>query len=455
VENAPHQENAMTRKIKLFVLLISLGVVFAAFPRKSAAQFNQPGQRKTLLLPGAEVSRAALRRRARGARETFALPIPSGATEAPTGLELRTNGLVTQEKFDEAAAEFRAVDSVAEGLGPLRNGDSCADCHRNPFGAFGTTIEINAGHNEKRAGKRVFIPAPGGTIIALLSTNIEFQERVPPLENLRSLRTTVSTLGLGFLEAISLQTRVEIAERQFAETNGRIRGSILMVDDPEAPGGKSPGAFGHKGAVSRLDLFAAGAYQVEVGITNPRFPQEQTSLGASVAEIDPAPDPEDDGEDVELFAIFMRASLAPSRSPLATTQAAKNGERTFQNIGCARCHVPTLVTAPAGTRIGSFVVPAQLALKIVHPFTDMLLHDIGTGDGIPAQDAPIQTANLFRTSPLWLLRAKPGGFLHDARALSVEDAILRHDNEARVESKKFKNLGAIAKRDLFLFLETL
>ena len=57
----------MTRKIKLFVLLITLGVVFAAFPRKSAAQFNQPGQRKTLLLPGAEVSRAALRRRARRA----------------------------------------------------------------------------------------------------------------------------------------------------------------------------------------------------------------------------------------------------------------------------------------------------------------------------------------------------------------------------------------------------
>lgn len=445
----------MIKYVKLSVALLAIGVVFATFPFRSFAQFNRPGIPKTLVTPGAEVSRAELRRRARAAAKTIAVPIPPGATEAPTGLELRTNGLVPKEKFDEAAAEFGAVDSVEEGLGPLRNGNSCADCHRNPFGGHGTTIEINAGHNEKRGKKIEFISAPGGTIIALLSTNAEFQERVPTLENITSRRTTLSVLGLGFLESVSLQTRLDIAERQYADTNGRIRGSILMVDDPEAPMKKSPGAFGHKGAVQRLDLFAAGAYLVEMGITNPRFPEEQTSLGRSVAEIDPAKDPEDDGEDVELFAIFMRASLAPSRSPLATTQAAKNGERVFESIGCARCHVQTLVTAAAGTRIGSFVVPEGLALKIFHPFTDLLLHDIGTGDGLPAQDAPLATRNLFRTPPLWLLRMKPSGFLHDARALSLEQAVLAHSGEAKVEGNAFRKLKGIDKRDLMLFLETL
>jgi len=442
----------MTKYFKLS-LIVALCAGFALLSGDTAAQYNQPGLNKTLNYPGSETPRGA--RAARRAPKTFALPIPAGATEAPTGLDMRTNGLVPQEKFDEAAKEFGAVETPAEGLGPLFNGNSCADCHRAPFGGFGSTIEINAGHNEKRSGKTVFVSAVGGTIIALFSTDPEFQERVPETENLRSLRTSLSVRGLGFLEAISLQTRSEIAQRQVAETNGRIHGAILMVQDAEAPGGKSPGVFGHKGAVPRLDLFAAGAYQVEMGITSPRFPTEQTSLGRSVASIDPTPDPEDDGEDVELFAIFMRASLAPSRSPLATTPTASHGAKVFEEIGCARCHVPTLVTAPAGTKIGSFVVPEQLALKIIHPFTDLLLHDIGTGDGIPAQDAPLATKDLFRTTPLWLLRAKPSGFLHDARAKSLEEAILMHSREASVEAKAFRKLRPIPKRDLMIFLETL
>ncbi len=444
----------ISKNVKLIVL-VALCTFFVTLPNNTAAQFNQPGLGKTLTFPGSETPRVARLRGIRRAARSFALPIPAGATEAPTGLGLQTNGLVPQEKFDEAAKEFGVVDTVEEGLGPLHNGNSCADCHRNPFGGFGSTIEINAGHNEKRSGKPVFVPAAGGTIIALLSTDPEFQERVPSSENLRSLRTTVSTLGLGFIEAVSLETRSEIAQRQVAETNGRINGSILMVQDSEAPGGKSPGVFGHKGAVTRLDLFAAGAYQVEMGITNPRFPLEQTSLGRSVASIDPAKDPEDDGEDVELFAIFMRASLAPSRSPLGTTAAAQHGAKVFEEIGCAQCHIPTLVTAPAGTRIGSFIVPEPLALKIIHPYTDLLLHNIGTGDGIPAQDAPLATKDLFRTPPLWLLRAKPSGFMHDARAKSLEDAILMHSREASVEAKAFRGLRPIAKRDLLLFLETL
>lgn len=444
----------MSKYVKVIVV-IAFCAVFVARPGNTAAQYNRPRLGKTLTYPGSEIERAARRRGARRAAESFALPIPPGATEAPTGLEMKTNGLVSQEKFEEAAKEFAAVETAPEGLGPLFNGNSCADCHRGPFGGFGSTIEINVGHNEKSGGKTVFVSAAGGTIIALFSTDPEFQERVPTAENLRSLRTTTSLLGLGFLEAVSLATRAEIAQRQAAETNGRIRGSILMVNDPEAPGGKSPGMFGHKGAVQRLDLFAAGAYQVEMGITNPRFPEEQTSLGRSVASIDPAPDPEDDGEDVELFAVFMRSSLAPSRSPLGLTAAAKNGERFFEQIGCARCHVPTLVTAPAGTKIGSYVVPEPLALKIVHPFTDLLLHDIGSGDGVPAQDAPLATKDLFRTTPLWLLRAKPSGFLHDARAKSIEEAILMHAREASVEAKAFRNLRPIPKRDLLLFLDTL
>jgi hypothetical protein len=88
----------ISKYLKLIVLL-ALSAVFVIRPDGAAAQFNRPGLAKTLTFPGAEVSRAA-RRRARRAPESLALPIPPGATEAPTGLTLKTNGLVTQEKFD-------------------------------------------------------------------------------------------------------------------------------------------------------------------------------------------------------------------------------------------------------------------------------------------------------------------------------------------------------------------
>ena len=139
----------MHKYLKLLVL-IALSIVFIAQPGNTAAQYNQPGLKKTLIFPGSETAPS---RKARGGPKSFELPIPPGATEAPTGLDRKTNGLVPQEKFNEAAEEFADVETVAEGLGPLRNGDSCADCHRNPFGGFGTTVEINAGHNEKRDGK--------------------------------------------------------------------------------------------------------------------------------------------------------------------------------------------------------------------------------------------------------------------------------------------------------------
>ena len=127
------------------------------------------------------------------------------------------------------------------------------------------------------------------------------------------------------------------------------------------------------------------------------------------------PDPEDDGVDVVAFANFMRSTKAP---PRGAHHAGRPGRRAaLQPRSGARSAIrPSIVTAPPGTRIngGDFTVPAALGNKIIHPYSDFLLHDIGTGDGIPILPTPeyATTANQMRTAPLWALRTR-NRLMHD------------------------------------------
>src|ERR1700682_5263270 len=124
-----------------------------------------------------------------------------------------------------------------------------------------------------------------------------------------------------------------------------------------------------------------------MGITNRLFPTEVTSIcnPKSVTEPNDQPDPTDHLEDIDHFARFMRASKVPPRDEtLATTEEAKRGSRLFVRIGCATCQVVALTTAKAGTKVngGQFTIPDALGEKTFHPYSDFLLHDVGTGDGI-------------------------------------------------------------------------
>ncbi|PYT65237.1 MAG: hypothetical protein DMG42_32670, partial [Acidobacteria bacterium] len=131
------------------------------------------------------------------------------------------------------------------------------------------------------------------------------------------------------------------------------------------------------------------------------------------------------------------------------------GEKIFETIGCATCHVSAIVTAPPRTSIngGAFTVPEALGNKIIHPYSDFLLHDIGTGDGI-VQNPPEDTANKLRTVPLWGLRMHPR-HMHDLKSLTLEDAIERHGGEAEQERDRFGRLSAAEKQALFTFLNSL
>jgi CxxC motif-containing protein (DUF1111 family) len=117
--------------------------------------------------------------------------------------------------------------------------------------------------------------------------------------------------------------------------------------------------------------------------------------------------------------------------------------------------VTTIVTAPAGTVIngGTFTVPEALGNKIIHPYGDYLLHDVGTGDGI-LQGGPADTRNKLRTAPLWGLRMKPR-FMHDLKSLSLENAIARHKGEAAGAEDRFEELSPAERQRLFQFLSSL
>jgi CxxC motif-containing protein (DUF1111 family) len=148
--------------------------------------------------------------------------------------------------------------------------------------------------------------------------------------------------------------------------------------------------------------------------------------------------------------------MPPSRdAELAATPEAQRGEQLFSAIGCNVCHVTSITTAPAGTLVngGEFVVPDALGGKVIHPFSDFLLHDIGTGDGI-VQNGGQATANKMRTAPLWGLRTHDR-LMHDAASLTLTNAILRHDGEAYLTRARFRNLTADDQVALLAFLSSL
>ena len=382
----------------------------------------------------------------------------AGATEAPAGFDNRTNGVTTQADFDALRATFEERDEIADGLGPVYNAQSCAECHQNPVtGAISQISELRAGHNDA-AGN--FVDAPGGSLINDRSINANFQERVPGAEDVRTFRMSTNTNGDGFVEAINSNSIVAVANAQPGQSGGQIAGQVIQVPVAEAPGNNRVGRFGWKNQHASLLSFAGDAYLNEIGVTNRFNLIENNSMGRSVAGIDTVPDTAPNGEDTEndidQFADFMRALKVPPRDTgLAATADARAGANLFDSIGCDTCHTASFTTSPAGTLINgnAFRVPAALGNKIIHPFSDFLLHDIDTGDGI-VQNGGQGTANKVRTQPLWGVRTHVR-HMHDGESLTFTDAILRHGGEATGVINRFRALSNAQRNQIIAFLQSL
>jgi|SRR5262245_11014912 len=150
------------------------------------------------------------------------------------------------------------------------------------------------------------------------------------------------------------------------------------------------------------------------------------------------------------------AKAPPRDASLAATPEAQAGALLFTSTGCSVCHTTTLQTAPAGTVIngGAFTVPTALGDKIIHPYSDFLLHDVGTGDGTVVFGSPASTANKLRTTPLWGVRFR-NRLIHDGESRTFTEAILRHQGEASDATAQFQLFSAAQKAQLIAFLKSL
>ena len=458
---------------------------------------------------------------------------PSQPSEAVVGFDDQSNGFSDSTRRTADQKFFEEVEHIApDGVGPLYNAQSCRECHQTPVSGAGSQItELRVGHLDAHGmfqdpeisinhGAEVI---KDRTLVNDRAICPEIQERVPAGETVRTTRLVTNILGDGYVEAIADETLLKIRKQQCRESHGKICGQAVKVPVPEGEGPDRIGRFGWKDQHASLLAFAADAYLNEMGITNSLQKSEVTSIcnppvTTSIPNNDPTkitepnslPDPTDNNlEDIDHFASFMRSLKAPARDQTtAAAPDAKRGEELFAKVGCAICHVESVVTgkSPAAPG-GPGLHPEALENRTIHPFSDFLLHDIGTGDGIAvalvehfgrerlekrmgdeksaageAKEAPgkpedecsesYQTAvaegekrpkllrdtlcarNKIRTAPLWGLRLR-SRLMHDGNSVEFEDAIRRHRGEAERVSEKFFKLKPADQKALLAFLQSL
>ena len=370
------------------------------------------------------------------------------ATDAPAAFDNQTNGFESQSLFEEDRQVFEKIARVEDGLGPVYNATSCVDCHQNPITGGGSQIvELRVGTLENG----VFVDHPGGSLIHDRAIQPALQERLIDAYEIRAQRTSLGTLGSGFVEAVADKTLTNIQDIQPPS----MRGTIVRVPVLEANNALGIGRFGWKNQHASLESFSADAFLNEMGITSVLQPVENTSNGNSVKNFDNVADPEDDGSKVRAVTRFMRSTKAPPRDEKRlATEEGRAGAEIFRALGCAECHIPEILTAPVGTVInGTFVVPPALGNKVFQPYGDFLLHDIGTGDGI-VQNGGEATREKVRTAPLWGLRTR-NRLIHDGESRKLIEAIVRHQGQAAETRQRFLALSEFQRWLLLTFLSCL
>ena len=350
------------------------------------------------------------------------------------------------ERFRLGLEDFTEVENAAEGLGPAYNGTGCSACHNSPaIGGISPVSTIRAGRLDDEGNFEV---VGGSTLFQIFSIpNHVCQPIIPPEANVVAKRVPIPLFGAGLVEAIADETLLGLEDPDDLDNDG-VSGRAARIIDV-ATGQERIGRFGWKAQHATLLAFGADAYRNEMGITNDLFMEEVApGIDPETLEFcDLRPDPED-GPDpgtglrgIDNFEAFMKF-LAPIEKESPTEEAAW-GERLFSSMGCATCHIPILHTGPADNLLFSE--------RAVPLFSDLLLHDVGTGDGI-AQEAALP--NELRTPPLWGLRLRRP-LLHDGSAATPEQAIEAHKAEAESASREFEELSEQERAALLAFLDSL
>ena len=351
-------------------------------------------------------------------------------------------GLTAEEldRFNRGKEVFERAFTPETGLGPLFNADACGECHEKPVtGGTGDEVELHA--TAFRNGICDPLADSGGPVFQLqvtpaLKAALGIDQEPVPAGAARANRSTPAIMGFGLLEAVpdrDILLRADPRDKNHDGISGR----------PNRNFDGRLGRFGRKALVPTLNEFNAGAFVIEMGITSPAVPTEETIGGRPIpAGVDPVPEPELSQEDLDLVDDFVRFLAPPA--PLPLDLEGERGKIIFGTIGCVSCHAPSLTTGDNPVR--------ALRYKQVNAYTDLLLHDMG-----PARaDICLGLAepSEFRTEPLMGLRLRDK-FMHDGAATTLEQAIELHDGEAARARDGFKKLSARERAAVLKFLGSL
>ena len=368
--------------------------------------------------------------------------------KVPLGGPLNRLTSTESKAFLAGQASFATTEDPDEGLGPVFNGRSCGECHS--AGALGGSSKDITISRVTRIGGHVRgvysdLEKVGGPVLQARSLRELFAdypvgpEVVPAGTQFVSHRITTPLFGAGLMEAIDDQT---IVANSLRRQDDGVKGEPNWITNVET-GKREVGRFGWKAQLSSLHVFAGDAYLNEMGVTSATFPNENLPQWQAIPPgADPVQDPEDGGDDIDLFAAFMRFMAPPA--PVNLNRFAV-GRRVFDQIKCSACHLPEMTTG--------FNASAALSRQRVSLYSDLLLHRMGRGlaDGIEQGSAK---GDQWRTAPLWGLSARVF-YLHDGRATRIEDAIAEHGGEATAAANRFANLNRNDKSNLLAFLSAL
>ena len=401
------------------------------------------------------------------------------------------------EQFAEGRKNFAQHWVVAPsilglwGRGPTSNAEACTDCHEhggrgqapadvtqpmqsmlvrlsipgagphggpNPHRVYGDQLQ-----NEGILGR---VPPEGdprltwdarsvtmadGEIAQLRAPTLKFQAlNFGPFgaEVMTSMRVAPSLIGVGLLDAVSEDTiRALEADQRRRGLRGHSNRVWDLINNREALG-----RFGHKANQPSVEQQIFLAYHADLGVTSRWFPEENcTEVQFECLAEPPGGHPELPTEFVDPVLFFARALAAPARRNIDDAQV-RRGEALFHLAGCDGCHAPTLET-------GDYAALPVLSHRTIHPYTDLLLHDMGEGlaDGRPDFRAG---ARDWRTTPLWGLGLSRGvngndSLLHDGRARNATEAILWHGGEAQSARDAFRGMPKADREALIAFLRSL
>ncbi|MBX7152776.1 hypothetical protein K1X84_14185 [bacterium] len=360
----------------------------------------------------------------------------------PTESEIMVGGLSSNEQniYHEGRDFFFRSFTLAEGLGPFFAEDACGKCHEGAGRGPGKVLRIG------RTVEGTFDPMirfGGPTLQFRSAMNNVIPETVPPEAQFVEFRVAPAIFGRGYIQAIPEETIVANADPNDLNGDGISgRPNYIVMGFVGAPTHPELGRHGLKAQMSRIKDFASAAFLNDLGMTTSMRPYELVNPNAPKAK-DGRNGTDVKDDIVDKVEKFIRMSEFPSM--LLETQNIMEGKNLFNTIGCQKCHVPKMITGDSDIE--------AVAYKEVYFYSDFLIHDMGPGltDGTLDGDALPQE---WKTPVLRGMRFFKE-FLHDGRALSIDEAIILHGGEAEAIKNVYKNLPKDDQVKLIEFIHSL